>query len=45
MVKAIELAECICESMMARTVKNNMLDIRARALRRLAREQPTGAEK
>lgn len=38
-MKAIELAESISESMMARTVMNNMLGIRARALRRLAKEQ------
>lgn len=38
-VKAIELAECICESMMAKTVMKNMLSIRTRALRRQAREQ------
>jgi len=39
MVKGIELAESISESMMARTVMNNMLGIRARALRRQAKEQ------
>lgn len=38
-VKAIELAESISESMMSRTVLNNMLGIRARALRRQTREQ------
>ncbi|XP_060860334.1 very-long-chain 3-oxoacyl-CoA reductase-like [Metopolophium dirhodum] len=39
MVKGIELAESISESMMARTVMNNMLGIRTRALRRQAKEQ------
>jgi len=38
-VKGIELAESISESMPARTVMNNMLDIRSRALRRQAKEQ------
>jgi len=38
-VKGIELAESISESMMARTVMNNMLGIRTRALRRQAKEQ------
>lgn len=38
-VKGIELAESISESMMSRTVMNNMLGIRARALRRQAKEQ------
>jgi len=38
-VKGIELAESISESMMARTVMNNMLSIRARALRRQAKDE------
>lgn len=38
-MKGVELAESISESMMARTVMNNMLGIRARALRRQAKEQ------